>query len=465
MNTKEVKKIGQALTLHRNHSLQLLNKFKVQSGKITMNNLDTVIEINTDLQGEYISDFIQFAKNLNIEYSKDPLFKIEDFPCSPEIIDKQPINPALLQKSFKPFLKYASKDEERAILMNVNFPRNYGAWATDGYRLTIDHSIVSDFPFSLKPETVNIIDILLSAGETIRNVQLCNKIADIHELTEQEKQRIENRKNRLNFLIQYIDESGYISSKMKEQRSYFKNMLYTLPSPDRIDYEVNHKYILIETDNVKMISKMGDGQLPDVRKVLPDMKEQKIAHFTETDIQVLKSAVDSVGIYSNEKTKMIFARCNIIFVRNRDTEKQFKIELPFIFAPVDFYIGFNSVYLSELLSDITSGCNIGMKTEISAVYFRCENQPDHLIMPLRIINDTEDQPVNENEFISLSLPEIKAKKATVETTEKHYLVDCDGFYAITTVGTMPGIVKKLSDTEFKTLKKIGIVPIDEQVAA
>jgi hypothetical protein len=95
MNTKVLKKIGQALTLHKNHTLPLLNRFKVQSGKIVMNNLDIVIEINTDVQGEYVSDFIQFAKNLSIENSKDPLFEIEDFPCSPEIIDKQPVNPAL----------------------------------------------------------------------------------------------------------------------------------------------------------------------------------------------------------------------------------------------------------------------------------------------------------------------------------------------------------------------------------
>jgi hypothetical protein len=223
---------------------------------------------------------------------------------------------------------------------------------------------------------------------------------------------------------------------------------------------VNHKYIVIETDNTKMISKMGDGQLPDVRKILPDMKDQKIAHFTETDIQVLKSAVDTVRIYSNEKTGLIIAMGNTILVRNDNTRKKFKIELPFIFAPVDFYIGFNSIYLSEMLSDITSGCTIGMKTKISAVYFQCENQPDHLIMPIKVLGE---EAINENEFINLPLPEIKAKKATVEPIEKHYLVDCDGFYAITTVGTMPGIVKKLSDYEYKTLKKIGIVPIDNQV--
>lgn len=365
MHPKYIKQISSILNTSKS-TLRILNTMKVENNILTLNNLDTIVEINTDIENTFLCDMYLFSKSLSIVNSKTTDFNLSDFPGIPELLDKIEISSNLLSESLKSYLKYASIDFSRPLLNNVNFKSEYATWCTDGHKAIINKNLISPINFSLHPETVLIHDILLKSGESVNSIHLANR-------------------------------------KIEEENN------------DR--FTLNYEYIIIKTNNCKVISKLyKDSPLPDLIRVIPDLSTQYKTQLTFDQIKTLKTAIDILLPYSNKKTHLIKAWANKIYVLNRDTKKHFSITLPFNFTP-EFYpnnltfhtTGFNALYLSNILNDITSDCIIHFKTPISVVYFQCENQIDYSLMPLYILeeNNTEDKtifPYYEDIPLPLSTP-------------------------------------------------------------
>ena len=349
---KNLKKIAYVLNLNKKTSLSILQHLLIKNGYISLTNLDTHVKIKTDLKGNYISSILQFNKCLSIENSKDESIDINEFPTPFEIKDKMSLPTNLLSKSLKHMVNYVATDHSRGILRNINFIPNYAAWATDGHRACIDQSILSPVVLSIKPEVILILDTLLSSGEQVENVYACNHSGENNQ-----------------------------------------------------EFKIMHEYIQVHTTNCIITSKMEAGNLiPDVKKIVPTI-DQKECVIPEDMIKLFKATIDKLIPYANDKTVLLRISGNTCCVKRTNKNSAFKITLPFQVIDPDKLpaIGINGNYFSEILSMINSGVVMKYNTAISAIYFKCENQPDFLLMPLRILED------DLGDCKELPLPIVKGK--------------------------------------------------------
>lgn len=414
LNNKTIKQIGTILKI-KNSSLIILSTLKIENNEITLHNLDTIVKIKTNISGTFLADYNLFSNSLCITNSKTTDFSLDKFPGVPEITDKIEIDSQLFASSFKNYIGYAASnnDPSRPVLQNINFKSDFGVWCTDGHRGIINTNLIPSFNFSVRQETILIHSILLSSNEQIENVYLANKDNDIADT----------------------------------------------------DFTCNYKYIICETKNCTIISKLYiDSPLPNIKKAIPDLSVQYKTYLSASEISILKSAVELLTPYTNEKTHLIRALGNKLYVLNRDTKKQFSIKLPFNFTP-EYYIennvinyfhltGFNAVYLSNILNNISTDCTIHFKTSISPVYFRCENKIDYFIMPLRIIEDDSKDETVIPYYENIELP--TQKKSTPIKNSSYYLYESNKLYGISSNKNHPYKIKQLTEKEFNILKKIGV---------
>ena len=415
-NAKVIKLIGKALGVDKERTLEVLNTFCIRDSKITLTNLHTTVTLATRESGSGpgIINFKLFDKSGDINVSKTDI-PLSDFPKFPELKEWDKtgeINPDIINDTDLSIYKQTvSTDATRACLQGVSISEK-GICSTDGHRAVYNKSLTADCDVILSTECIGVIEILKSAGEMFKKV------------------------------------------------SIFAN-----------------KYIYLESTYSAVISRLIEGPYPDWHKIIP----KKICSSVEVEgemqwverplkksavscenIQIIKNSLRKILPFvcpgtKNEKTYRVIFYNDLIVAKNTETAKHVKIKLPF--QVFDQPMSFSCKYLIGILDNIKTDCIIQYGTGISAVMFN----DTFLIMPLRVIVE-DGEPEQWNEYTDLGLPAIKTafKKAELSA---YYLFSLQSLFGITKDKNRPGVVKQLSETEYKTLTKLGVSVVTEMETA
>jgi len=163
-----------------------------------------------------------------------------------------------------------------------------------------------------------------------------------------------------------------------------------------VKVSISEKYIVFESGDLTIYSKLVEGPYPDYEKVIPKENPKEV-HILKTDII---EAVRRVSVLSNQKTHLV--KFNItegqieIVVLNRDIGGEAREVIPVEYSGENHVMGLNASYLSEIFNIIdTPKVKMLMNTQISAclifpVYESEDNKVSDdlfLIMPLRIMDE------------------------------------------------------------------------------
>ncbi|MCX7725842.1 MAG: DNA polymerase III subunit beta, partial [Chitinispirillaceae bacterium] len=181
------------------------------------------------------------------------------------------------------------------------------------------------------------------------------------------------------------------------------NLQRTFEIEDLINISFDENYISFSTVgkenasssfNIKVYSKLIEGTYPEYRKVIPTVNTKKAI----INKNLLYSALRRVSVLANQNTHLIkcmFSSNKVsIVVFNRDIGGEATEEIPITYEGDDHLIGFNSVYLMEILDIIkTENIRMEMNTQISATLIfpfpkeneKLESEDIFLVMPLRIL--------------------------------------------------------------------------------
>ena len=173
-------------------------------------------------------------------------------------------------------------------------------------------------------------------------------------------------------------------------------ILDTTDQTSKISVKKDEKYVLFSNDSIKICSKLIEGPYPDYEKAIPKDNPKNAL----IDKNSFLEAVKRVSVLSNQKThfvKCIFTNESLeISVLNRDIGGEAHEVLPVSYSGETHTIGFNALYLMEIMNIITQPkIKMEMNTQISAclLFPHYEKEEDKksedtfLIMPLRIMEE------------------------------------------------------------------------------
>ena len=163
-----------------------------------------------------------------------------------------------------------------------------------------------------------------------------------------------------------------------------------LDKEENLNINVGENHIQVETENVKISSRIIKDKYPDYESVIPKDNNFKLL-VNKND---LTSSVKRVSIFSNKSTKQIALslETNKLTISTEDPENittgKETVECEYSGEPMT--IGYNALYLGEVLKNQkTDTLNIMLKTPLSAGIFLPENQEGKedkttLLMPIRL---------------------------------------------------------------------------------
>jgi DNA polymerase III subunit beta len=163
-----------------------------------------------------------------------------------------------------------------------------------------------------------------------------------------------------------------------------------------IRVNLDEKYVIFQTDDIKICSKLIEGPYPDYEKAIPKVNPKKAV----IDKNALFEAVKRVSVLSNQKThlvKCVFKHGKLeVMVLNRDIGGEAREIISIEYDGPEHIVGFNAQYLMEIIGIIAvPKIRMEMNTHISAclVFPNIEKETDKksedlfLIMPLRIMEE------------------------------------------------------------------------------
>lgn len=379
-------------------SLHILQHIAINCGHAIITDLDTRLELclnSAHLPNEDVSmllDMKTFLETLNIKYSKN-VDGVNEFPLCPELTKRRKVNPKLFSQSYKPLLCCANTDDSRPALNNVNFQPGFGIWCADGHKAMILNNNKVNYPLSVLPEVVKLLDILLKEKEEIISVTINNPTEKPWKKpSKKQAELLEEKRKKVKLLMKndfrHQDKLYEISGKIEKKLNNF---------------DVNYKYIEILTTNCRIVSKMLPETLVRLDRAMPKQDKCKQFNLSLEQILILKACVKKLLPYANKKTFLMKLHQNEISTIKEG--KTIAIYLPF--TTFDFLIGFNGKYLIEILSSFDENINIKHTTKIQGITFNQKGK-QCLLMPLRILEGDECFIINH-----LPLP-----KTIKKTTDK-----------------------------------------------
>lgn len=163
-----------------------------------------------------------------------------------------------------------------------------------------------------------------------------------------------------------------------------------LPGVDDIQMWLGENHLTITAGSDTYFTRIIGERYPDYESVIPKDNDRLLT----ANRKDLLSAVRRVSIFSNKSTQQIALRLNEkkSLVTTEDPEKSSKAqeELPAEFKGEDLVIGYNAVYLKDVLAHLNSETVIvKLKTPISAALFYPGEQGNNseltmLLMPIRL---------------------------------------------------------------------------------
>jgi DNA polymerase-3 subunit beta len=146
-----------------------------------------------------------------------------------------------------------------------------------------------------------------------------------------------------------------------------------------ITIQTGDNKIQFQIDNVTLTAKLIDGTFPDYQRVIPKANP----HTLNIDPLALKAAIERVAIVSGEKTKGVKVTlsgqvCTVsVTSPENGTASE---EIPCEFDGTNLEIGFNSLYLRDVLGAIDDGCVIKLDGPGSPALLN----ERFVVMPMRI---------------------------------------------------------------------------------
>lgn len=157
-----------------------------------------------------------------------------------------------------------------------------------------------------------------------------------------------------------------------------------------LNIHMGDKHMTVTIGGNTIITRLVDERFPDYDSVIPKDNEKRLTVEKES----ILGAVRRVSIFSNKSTHQIALRIvnEKAIVTTEDPEKASKAQEDLVaeYSGDDLVIGYNAVYLKDILSHIKSDqIIIDLKTSISAGLFYPNQQSENsdltmLLMPIRL---------------------------------------------------------------------------------
>lgn len=119
--------------------------------------------------------------------------------------------------------------------------------------------------------------------------------------------------------------------------------------PDTVSVSISSAKIRIEWGGNAITSKLVDGTYPDYCRVIPANNDKRAV----MSVDAMKDAIDAVSVVSSERGKAVklsFSDGKMELVVNNPNSGQARAEMPATYSDDEIEIGFNSQYLTDILS-------------------------------------------------------------------------------------------------------------------
>lgn len=137
-------------------------------------------------------------------------------------------------------------------------------------------------------------------------------------------------------------------------RKTVRELLRVLPEDDTpVTVHLCETQIRLNFENVEFISKLIEGRFPDYQRVMPS--EESNPQCVRIKREELLQALRRVQILTNEKfhgIRWLFSTNQLLIQGNNNEQEEARQMLPVTWSWADLDIGFNLVYMIELLSNL-----------------------------------------------------------------------------------------------------------------
>lgn len=165
-----------------------------------------------------------------------------------------------------------------------------------------------------------------------------------------------------------------------------QRLLGTAEPDDQVLMHVTPQQLQITVNNVRLTSKLIDGNFPDYTRVIPADSNKELV----IDCTTLKQALTRASVLSNEKyrgVRLALQTGALIITTNNPEQEEAIDELEVDYTGDSAEIGFNVQYLLDVLSAIdTENAVLKLKDGNSSALITPEQDPDcqYVVMPMRL---------------------------------------------------------------------------------
>ena len=167
----------------------------------------------------------------------------------------------------------------------------------------------------------------------------------------------------------FIIASGTVNILLKTLNNKVKN---------EIRISNNKKYVMFEYDNVKIISRLLEGQYFNYKDIFP--KEYKSVSL---ETKKIKEDIEFLSIHTDRVIEMIFNDNRIEFKAN-NVNGIFNVEYN-IKHGIEEHMGFDKKYMLDVLKTVDSEkIEMGITRRINPIYIKENDNFEYLVLPIRL---------------------------------------------------------------------------------
>ena len=172
---------------------------------------------------------------------------------------------------------------------------------------------------------------------------------------------------------------------------FLSALIDNLKQDQNINLQLSDNHIMVQLENINIISRVIKEQYPDFESVIPYENNKEI-HINKNE---LSDAVKRVSIFSNKTTKQISLSFSdgeaIISTEDPDNVTSAKESIQCEYEGENITVGYNALFLLEVLKNQTnSNITIKLEDSLTAGIFLSEPVEEEdtitLLMPIRLNN-------------------------------------------------------------------------------
>ena len=272
-------------------------------------------------------------------------------------------------------------------------------FSTQGGRFTMQTLPAQDFPvisrqeaasqFVLPAKTLRYLFTMTSFAMAAKDIRYY--LMGVLLVVESSKLRaVATDTHRLAYCEAEVD--GLVQAEKTEAivpRKTVRELLRILPEDDTpVTVSLCDTQICFCFDGVEFISKLIEGKFPDYQRVMPS--EETIPQCVRINREELLLALRRAQILTNEKfhgIRWLFSQGQLLIQGNNNEQEEARQTLPVAWTWADLDIGFNLVYMIELLSNLrNSEIDFHFAPTPKSVLVTMPESMNfrYLIMPMRI---------------------------------------------------------------------------------